>query len=77
MFTLIKIVLTKNPETTKQKYKDYFIKRSDTITFNIEYNVFFAKDSFQLKNEMNMQAEFMYYFKFLLFYHILLKKQRI
>jgi len=37
LFVLNKIDLVKNSETTKQKCRDYFIKKLDSTTFNIEY----------------------------------------
>ena len=74
LFVLNKIDLVKNSETTKQKCRDYFIKKLDSTTFNIEYNVFVAIDSFQLKNEMNMKTDFLYFFKY--YFNIYYKKSK-
>jgi hypothetical protein len=64
LFILNKIDLVDDPEKTEQACRNYFLKRLDSDTFNINFNEFAKINSFQLKNELNMDKNFMYFFRY-------------
>ena len=64
LFILNKIDHSNDKEKTKQECRAFFITNLDSNIFNIEYNIFAAIDSFQLKNELLNKIDFEYYFKY-------------
>jgi len=64
LFVLNKIDLADDPEEAEQACRNYFVQRLDSNTFNINFNVFVKINSFQLKNEINMEKDFKYFFRY-------------
>ena len=64
LFILNKIDHAEDKEKTMQECRAFFITNLDSNIFNIEYNIFAAIDSFQLKNELLNKIDFEYYFKY-------------
>lgn len=64
LFVLNKIDLVDDPEEAEQACRNYFVQRLDSNTFNINFNVFVKINSFQLKNEINMDKDFKYFFRY-------------
>lgn len=64
LFILNKIDLISDKEKTIQDCRSFFITNLDSTIFNIEYNIFAAIDSFQLKNELLNKIDFECYFKY-------------
>ena len=64
LFVLNKIDLVDDPEEAEQACRNYFVQRLDSNTFNINFNVFVKINSFQLKNEINMDKDFRYFFRY-------------